>query len=83
MCCGVSSFQWGSGNDVSPSHSGPEIHPALEFRILTVLTDHKDSFLSNSHLIPAEDITPLARDVIEANELWKLNEKTIGEKFGF
>ena len=46
-------------------------------------TDHNGSFLLNSQLAPPDEIHPYAADKGNAEELWKISERIVGETFSY
>lgn len=69
------SFPFKTTSQGVATHVFAAFHPSI--------ADHKGSFFSHNQLVPPEDITPWARDALEANKLWKLSEEIVGEKFVF
>ena len=51
-------------------------------KILTC-TDHNGSYLAESQIVPVVNISSWARDKVEAEKLWKLSEKLVGQDFTY
>ncbi|KAI9036609.1 short-chain dehydrogenase [Aspergillus affinis] len=62
---------------------GVATHVVAAFHHMISPTENNGSFLSDSTVIIPEDIRCWARDEIEAEKLWKLSEKIVGERFHY
>ena len=47
------------------------------------LQTHNGAYLCNSQVCPLEKVRPWARDPIEAEMLWQLSERIVGQKFDY
>ncbi|KAL8940856.1 MAG: hypothetical protein Q9211_002076 [Gyalolechia sp. 1 TL-2023] len=47
------------------------------------LKDHNGAYLVDNQVHPSEKILPWARDPVSAEQLWRLSEELVGEKFDF
>lgn len=69
----------------SISATGKLFYSCHTFITLTTIlcVVNNGSFLQDSHVTPLEDMYPLGRDPIDAEKLWALSEKIVGEKFDY
>ncbi|PLB47638.1 short-chain dehydrogenase [Aspergillus steynii IBT 23096] len=70
-------FKWKTMSQGVATH----VFAAFHDDILT--TARNGGFLLDSTGVPPEDIRCWARDSIEAERLWKLSERIVGERFGY
>ena len=56
---------------------------AVRRLLIATRIENNGSSLSDSTVVPPEDIRCWARDEIEAEKLWKLSEKIVGERFHY
>ncbi|KAK1147839.1 hypothetical protein N8T08_000352 [Aspergillus melleus] len=70
-------FKWKSMSQ------GVATHVVAAFHDMISPTENNGSSLSDSTVVPPEDIRCWARDEIEAEKLWRLSEKIVGERFHY
>ena len=68
-----------------PSLRGETTTPIRPMYMLISLKDHNGAYLQDCHVADpwTDTIKPWATDKVEAEKLWKLSEKLVGQEFRY